>query len=52
MKASLIIIFVCCVCRYTSVDIMPELKRNILNLVMELTLNMREWHHTPLTDFM
>ena len=32
MKAcSPIIIFVCCTCRYTSVDIMPELKRNILN---------------------
>ena len=32
MKAySLIVIFICCVCRYTSVDIMPELKRNILN---------------------
>ena len=32
MKAySLIIIFVCCVCRYTSVDNMPELKINILN---------------------
>ena len=32
MKAySLIIIFVCCICKYTSVDIMSELKRNILN---------------------
>ena len=32
MKAySLIIIFICCVCKYTSVDIMSELKRNILN---------------------
>ena len=32
MKAySLIIIFVCCIYKYTSVDIMPELKRNILN---------------------
>ena len=32
MKAySLIIIFVCCICKHTSVDIMPELKRNILN---------------------
>ena len=32
MKAySLIIIFVCCICKYTSVHIMPELKRNILN---------------------
>ena len=28
---SLIGILVCCVCKYTSVDIMPELKRNILN---------------------
>ena len=32
MKAhSLKIIFICCICKYTSVDIMPELKRNILN---------------------
>ena len=32
MKAySLIIIFICCICKYTSVDIMPELKRYILN---------------------
>ena len=29
---SLIIIFICCVWRYTLVDIMPEHKRNILNL--------------------
>ena len=28
---SLVVIFVCCVCEYTSVDIMPELKGNILN---------------------
>ena len=26
-----VIIFVCCIWKYTSVDIMPELKRNILN---------------------
>ena len=34
MKAySLIVIFVfiCCICKYTSVEIMLELKRNILN---------------------
>ena len=32
MKArSLIGIFISCICKYTSVDIMPELKRNILN---------------------
>ena len=32
MKAySLIVIFICYICKYTSVDIMPELKRNILN---------------------
>ena len=32
MKAySLLIIFICCICRYTSVDIMPELKRDIIN---------------------
>ena len=32
MKAySLITIFICCICEYTLVDIMPELKRNILN---------------------
>ena len=28
---SCIIIFICCICKYTSVDILPELKRNILN---------------------
>ena len=33
MKAySLIVIFVCCIGKYTSVYIMPKLKRNILNL--------------------
>ena len=26
-----IFVFVCCICEYTSVEIMPELKRNILN---------------------
>ena len=32
MKAySLIVIFICCICEYTSVAIMPELKRNSLN---------------------
>ena len=32
MKAySLLVTFICCVCEYTSVDIMPEIKRNILN---------------------
>ena len=32
MKAySLIVIFFCCICKYTSVDIMPELRRNTLN---------------------
>ena len=32
MKAySLIVIFIGCICKYTSVDIMPELKRNISN---------------------
>ena len=32
MKAfSLIVIFICCLCKYISVDIMPNLKRNILN---------------------
>ena len=28
---SLVVIFVCCICEYTSVDIMSELKRNILH---------------------
>ena len=32
MKAySVIVVFICCICKYTSVDIIPELKRNILN---------------------
>ena len=29
----IVIIFRCCICRYTSVEIMPELKKNILNFV-------------------
>ena len=35
---SLIIIFisVCCICKYTSVDIVPEVKRNILNFGYEI----------------
>ena len=28
---SLTMIFICCICRYTSVDIMSKLKRNVLN---------------------
>ena len=43
---SLIVIFFCCICENTSVDIMPELKRNILNFGYELALNMGECHHT------
>ena len=32
MKAhSLIMIIICCICRYTSVEIKPALKKNILN---------------------
>ena len=32
MKAcSLIVILICCVCKHTSVDIMPQFKRNNLN---------------------
>ena len=27
----IVIIFMCCICRYTSVEIMPELQKNILN---------------------
>ena len=39
MKAySPIIIFICCVHKYTSVDIMPELKRNILNFGYRINL--------------
>ena len=49
---SLIIIFICWACKYTSVDIMPELKRNILTLDMELTLNMRGCFHIHLIDSM
>ena len=48
---SLIIIFICFVCRYTSLD-MPELKRNILNFGYGINLNMRECYHIPLTDLM
>ena len=28
---TLIVIFLCCICEYTLLDIMPECKRNILN---------------------
>ena len=27
----IVIIFACCICRYTSVEIMPEFKKTILN---------------------
>ena len=27
----IVIIFTCCICRYTSVEIVPKCKRNILN---------------------
>ena len=33
-----ILVFICCVCKYTSVEIMPELKRNILNFGYEINL--------------
>ena len=43
MKAnSLIVIFIYCIYDYTSVDIMPELKRNILNFGYGINLNKRE----------
>ena len=39
MKAySHIIIFICCICKYMSVDIMPELKRYILNFGYRIIL--------------
>ena len=33
------IIFLCCICRYASVEIMPELKRNILNFGYGINFN-------------
>ena len=37
MKAySLIVTFICCMCKYTSVDIMSQLKRNVLNFGYEI----------------
>ena len=32
----IVIIFTCCICRYTYVEIKPELKKNILNLGYEI----------------
>ena len=32
MNAYSLIIFTCCICKYTSVEIMPELKKNIIKL--------------------
>ena len=36
---SLIIIFICCICKHTSEDIMLELKRNILNFGYRINFN-------------
>ena len=41
-----------CICRQATVEIMPELNRNILILATELILKMKECKHTPLIDFM
>ena len=41
-KASSFITLFCFACIYTTVDIMPELKINILILDMESTISMRE----------
>ena len=42
MKAYLLItIFICCICKYTLVDIMPQLKRNILNFGYRI--NFKYW---------
>ena len=52
---SLIIIMkicICCIWKYTAVDIMPGLKRNMFNFDKGLTLNMWECFHTHLVDFM
>ena len=50
---SLIAILICCVCEYTSVDIMPELKRNILNFGYGINFNYEGMlSHTLLIDFM
>ena len=43
MKAySLIVIFFCYICKYNSVDIMPELKRNILNFGYRINFKYEE----------
>ena len=54
MKAySLIVIFICCIYKYTSVDIMPEPKKKYFKILdMELILNMRECYLTLSIDFM
>ena len=40
MKAySFIVIFICCICQYTSVDIMPELKKIFLNFGYRIDFN-------------
>ena len=35
---SLIVIFICCICEYTLLNIMPEHKRNILNFGYRINL--------------
>ena len=43
MKAySHIIIFICCICKYTAVDIRPELKRNILKFGYRINFKYEE----------
>ena len=37
-----VIIFICCICRYASVEIMPELKKNILSFGYGIKLKYEE----------
>ena len=44
-------IFICCICIYTLVDIMPELKRHILNTGYGITLKYEEMLSYPFDRF-
>ena len=53
MKAySIIIIFICYICGYTLVDIISDLKRNILNFGYGINFKYGECFHICLIDSM
>ena len=47
-----LILILASVCKYSAIDTMPELKKNVLNFGYGVNFKYRECCHILLTDFM